>query len=98
MLYVFARYIIKYQSNGKYGYITRNIERNSIKQIDEKTIDVHIRVICDIVFDFEIFDSIPYTSELLCDDMVIHKNVDNIKYTPSLHNADLFHNDYTLSS
>jgi hypothetical protein len=57
------------------------IEQNNIKRVDEKTVEVYVMLACDIVFDFEIFDPIPrVSSELICDGIVIHKNVDNIKY------------------
>lgn len=66
-------------------------EKHTISQVDSNTLDVKIALACDLVFDFEINDIIDnlvdekigkrrYTSELICDDLVIHKNVENIRY------------------
>lgn len=72
--------ILLRENSDKCVVINHTIERNNIKKVDDKTIDVYVKTLCDIVFDFEIFDPVPHRSELLCDDIVIHKNVDNINY------------------
>ena len=61
--------------------INHSITKDNIKQVDDKTIEIYVMLACDIVFDFEVFGPIPYiSSELLCDGVVIHKNIENIKY------------------
>jgi hypothetical protein len=69
------------ENSNKCIIINHSIVKDNIKQIDDKTIEINVTLACDIVFDFEIFDPMPHkSSELLCDGVVIHKNVDNIKY------------------
>lgn len=71
---------ILHENINKCIVINHNIEKFNIKQIDIKTIEIHIKPACDIVFDFEISGQIPYKAELLCDGIIIFKNIDYIKY------------------
>jgi len=67
------------ENSNKCIIVNYQIKSFVIRNIDETTIEVYLKNICDLVFDFEINKN-PEKSELICDGNVICNNILNIKY------------------
>jgi len=61
--------------------LKHRIHSKNIHYATDKIVEVRVELACDIVFDFELTgETLPIRTELLCDDVVIHKNIYQIQY------------------
>ena len=70
------------ENSNKCISVNHQIEKINIRQINNKIIEVYVKQICDIVFDFEITckNNKLLNSNLICNDITIYNDINTIKY------------------
>lgn len=79
-LYQMENMMILRENANKCVILNHEIHTKNIQTLNENTIEVVIPPACDLVFDFQVKEKTPVRTEMLCDNIVIHKNIFKIQY------------------